>query len=395
MLDARDDRGAMTVEHFGQLVHDLQYGSFDTPESVLTGICAGLITMKPICAAGLFRLDQASDRLHWLALDPFDDDLMHRSLAQEHVPLSRMLLGKSAQVQLESGNPSGFVGIPAGMYDGAPLGLGVTVDRPFDDDELARLSSFGMTAGLIAENARLTGLFSEADEAASTAHLLGFIAHELRTPLTGMRGNIQLALMASRKGQHDRVPNRLEAAINSVDGMSGLVQKLLDVSRLERGAFPLSLDSGPIGQTITRAVDSCLDEPKSCIDRIPITGDTETAIEHDHQALQEAFCFLLNRLNWYLDEKTVPEIAIADSDVFVRVQISYAGSVISDKDLAVLMAPLSNTRPSNDHNDQLSLDLAYCRGVIRRHDGQIFVHSDTPSPNQQSIEILLPRRALA
>ena len=393
MLDAKDDRGAMTVEHFGQLVHDLQYGSFDTPESVLTGICAGLITMKPIRAAGLFRLDEASDRLHWLALDPFDDDLMHRSLVQEHVSLSGMLRGKSRQVQLESANPSGFVGMPAGMYDGAALGLGVTADRPFDDDELARLSSFSTTAGLIAENARLTGLFSEEDDASSTAHLLGFIAHELRTPLTGMRGNIQLALMANRKGQHDRIPNRLEAAIDSVDGMSGLVQKLLDVSRLERGAFPLTLDTGPIGQTITRSVDSCLDRPKSAIDRIPITGDTDTMIEHDHQTIQEAFCFLLNRITEYLDDKAIPEITIADSDVLVRVQVSYTGSVISDDDLAALMAPLSSTRLSSDRNDQLSLDLAYCRGVIRRHDGQIFVHADTPAPNQQSIEILLPRRA--
>ncbi|MDI3341422.1 MAG: HAMP domain-containing sensor histidine kinase [Sphaerobacter sp.] len=57
----------------------------------------------------------------------------------------------------------------------------------------------------------------------------------MRTPLTGLRGNVQLALMATRKHDYTRVPSRLEAALRLIDTMTGTVQNLQDMSLLERG----------------------------------------------------------------------------------------------------------------------------------------------------------------
>lgn len=392
MYYLRNDRGAMSTDHFDRLTHDIQQMSFSSPEHTLTRICAGLMTLEPIRAAGLFRLEETSEDLHWIALNPFDDDLMHRSLVQDRSDLINLLVNGTSQVQQERSDQSYFVSTPAGTFDGAPLGLGVSTERFLQDDEIERLGSFSVIAGLMAENARLHSLVSEDDEAGSTARLLGFIAHELRTPLTGMRGNIQLALMANRKGQHDRISNRLEAAISGVDAMTGLVQKLLDVSRLERDTFPLTLGTGKLGDTITQAVSSFLDQPDSELelDRIPITGDLDTVLEHDQQAMQDTLCFLLNGITPYLKDRAGPVINVLDDGVLVRIQVAYAGTEMSGDDLAALSAPLSSTRSSSERSDNLSLDLAFCRGVIRRHNGQIMLHADTPAPGHQMIDILLP-----
>lgn len=390
MYYPHDDRGAMSTDQFDRLTRDIQLLSFGSPEHILTRICAGLMTMEPIRAAGLFRFEEMSEDLHWIALNPVDDNLMLRSLVQDRSNLVNLLVNENSQVQRQIADRSYFVGTPAGTFDGAPLGLGVSTDRSLKDDEIGRLNSFSMIAGLMAENSRLQSLVSDDDEAGSTARLLGFVAHELRTPLTGMRGNIQLALMAIRKGQHERIPDRLEAAISSVDDMSGLVQKLLDVSRLERGAFPLTLGTGKIGDTINQAVTSFLDQPDSDLDHIPISGDIDIMFDHDQQAMQDTLCFLLNNIKPYLRDRAGPAITVFDDGVLIRIQIAYAGTELAGDDLAALSVPLSSTRPSSQRSDHLSLDLAFCRGVIRRHNGEIMLHADTPAPGHHMIDILLP-----
>jgi hypothetical protein len=60
---------------------------------------------------------------------------------------------------------------------------------------------------------------------------------------------------------------------------------------------------------------------------------------------------------------------------------------------ATLSVPLSGSRPSSERSDHLSLELAFCRGVVQKHHGQILVHTDYPSPSQHQIEILLPHKA--
>jgi signal transduction histidine kinase len=390
MQDLHNERDIMTVRIFDDLTHRLQYSSSESADAVLTDICSGLIEISTVRAAGLFRLDETSDSLHWIALEPDDDDLMHRFLVQNRKELISMLRGGSQTVQQEYTDQLPMVSVPAGAFDGAPLGIGISTNRPLESDEVERLSAFAVLAGLIAENTRLTSLLAEDDEAGSTARLLGFIAHELRTPLTGMRGNIQLAMMANRKGQHERIPSRLEAAINGVDNMTALVQKLLDVSRLERGAYPLSPTMGRIGESIQRGVESFLSESGDNPAVIPVDGDFDSEVHHDQQAFQETICLLLKSIAPYLEPSGSPVISIADDGVLVRIRIHYTGSRFSGDDLAALSAPLSSTRPSSERHDHLSLDLAYARGVIRRHSGQIVLHADSPAPGQQTIDILLP-----
>lgn len=70
---------------------------------------------------------------------------------------------------------------------------------------------------------------------------LAMISHELRTPLTAIKGYAQLLLRRAAKAGDTALKDELEAINRQVDTMTGLVQMLLDVGRMQSGKFELSL----------------------------------------------------------------------------------------------------------------------------------------------------------
>lgn len=388
------DDEAIFGDQLDRLSREIRQFPAASPETALTHACSRLAVIDPLSSAGVFRLDQTSQALEWVHLSDPPREFMNASLKRHHSGLSDMLSGGQS-LQINGDHPAAmggdvFIGLPAGDFNGAPLGLGLSSSRRLLDAELARLGTVGLLIGLLAENARLTQILTQEEDASSTARLIGFIAHELRTPLTGMRGNIQLALMANRKGQHERIPNRLEAAINGVDDMSGLVQQLLDVSRMERGAFSLNLSEAPINETVKEAVDAFQSDPRHDGFTVRFTGDADARITGDQSALQTMLCLLLKTSGQYSDGSGEMSTTVSHDGSTIQIDITYAGVPFSDGDRAALSAPLSSTRAASKQNDSLSLDLAYCRGVVHHHQGRIALQTDKPSPGQQTIEILLP-----
>ena len=380
-----------------RLREEIRQPSARSPYDTLEYACSRLAVINPLSAAGVFRFDGETDALAWIrfSLPPVEymTDALHanRSDLSNTLQTGQLFQSNDADEHLEP--RQFFVGLPAGDFDGSPVGLGLFSTRTLREDELSRLSSFGLLLGLIAENARLSQLIPDQDDSNSPARLIGYIAHELRTPLTGMRGNIQLAMMASKKGQHDRIPKRLEAAINGVDAMSGLVQKLLDVSRLERDAFPLTFHTVRAGELLSNAVAGFRDGAEPGRDSVQLSGDLDATISCDRDALQRTLTILLQTAAAYSGDSGELELSARESGEDLSIAVVYSGEQISADDLALLTTPLTSPGSSSSHDDHYSLDLAFSRGVIRQHGGWIALRSDRPDSGRQRIEIRLPTQA--
>jgi signal transduction histidine kinase len=395
MPDSRPNDGAVFGDQLNLLTTEIRQLPDLSPRAALEYACARLSAIDPLSSAGIFRRDKNSHALQWMHRSDGPADFMNHSLEQNQSGLSAILTNGSLR-QFDSAQNSSakrdiFIGVPAGDLEGEPVGLGLSSTRELKDVELSRLGPFASMLGLIAENARLSNMVASKDDGSSSARLIGFIAHELRTPLTGMRGNIQLALMASRKGQHDRVPKRLEAAINGVDDMSALVQQLLDVSRLERGTFQLNLALAGIGQTMASAIEAVSTEERFAARSLRVTHLDDVTLEHDQGALQRAFCYLLAASGRYATEMSEIECSVHDNGERATIRITYEGSEFSSEDQTALSGPLSSAHSASGRSDDLSLDLAFCRGIISHHNGHISLKSDSGAPRTHTIEITLPR----
>jgi Amt family ammonium transporter len=97
-------------------------------------------------------------------------------------------------------------------------------------------------------------LTSDSEADARVAEILGIAAHELRTPAT-----VILGLAATLAANRERMPeDQVHEAIVRLDRqanrMVGLLEDLLDLSRIQQGALEVALDSIDVAEAVSAAI---------------------------------------------------------------------------------------------------------------------------------------------
>ncbi len=107
--------------------------------------------------------------------------------------------------------------------------------------------SFGAVVGLTVTFQDVT---QEREVSRMKSDFVAFVTHQLRTPLAGIKWTLELAAGGSDSGE---VGTYIEDAREAADRLVGLVNDLLDVSRLEGGQMRLKPEETSLGE-LTRSV---------------------------------------------------------------------------------------------------------------------------------------------
>jgi signal transduction histidine kinase len=118
--------------------------------------------------------------------------------------------------------------------------------RAFGETETDILTRFAELASIVLENAKLWEELQRAKEDAETANraksqFLATMSHEIRTPMNAVLGFLKLSLEDAGLSEFHR--NNLSTAYHSANALLGLINDLLDISKLESGK--LELDERP------------------------------------------------------------------------------------------------------------------------------------------------------
>jgi signal transduction histidine kinase len=163
---------------------------------------------------------------------------------------------------------AGTVGVLSGLVLGrrvatAGRSLGVMArqlgdDRPAGRDAVAGAPSelVSLAAELEATSARLTE--ARAQSAAieqSRRQLVAWVSHDLRTPLAGIRAMVE-ALEDGVVDDTETVARYYRTMRKEVDRLSGLVDDLFELSRIEAGALGLDLERVPLDELVSEALAS-------------------------------------------------------------------------------------------------------------------------------------------
>jgi two-component system sensor histidine kinase KdpD len=130
--------------------------------------------------------------------------------------------------------------------------------RPLPASERRVLLAFAEQAALALQQGRLAAQAAEADRLAAgnsmRTALLAAVSHDLRTPLAG----IKAASSALRSTAVNLSPADREELVTTIDEsadrLAGLVDNLLDMSRLHAGAVSASLSATDVTEVVHRAV---------------------------------------------------------------------------------------------------------------------------------------------
>ena len=143
------------------------------------------------------------------------------------------------------------VEVPAGAY--GRLRLGATNRERFTEDEVATLSEF---AGAVALGyARYLDIREIQLNTERKSEFLASMSHELRTPMNAIKGFANL-LARREPNLTDRGKENLAKVDQASDHLLGMINDLLDLSKIEAGRMDVEATTFNIEELITSACDT-------------------------------------------------------------------------------------------------------------------------------------------
>lgn len=262
--------------------------------------------------------------------------------------------------------------IPAG--DGRVLALDGRLLRA-EDQQLV-----GAVAAQISVVLDRTRLAQQASTAAALAEsnktrtaLLAAAGHDLRTPLAGAKAAVSsLRSRDVRLSDVDR-GELLEAADASLDRLAGLVENLLDMSRLQAGAMAIRIEPTALDEVVARALDSLGPGGRDVVIDVPTNLPEARA---DAGLLERVVANVAANAIRFAPAGQAPVVrgSVLDDRVELRVVDRGPGVVPEDRDRIFLpFQRLGDT----DNSTGIGLGLAVARGLLEAMGGTLDAE-DTP-----------------
>ena len=251
----------------------------------------------------------------------------------------------------------------------------------FPEGTVELLQTFAAQSVLAIQNARL---FHEIEEkgrelAQVSQHKSQFLAnmsHELRTPLNAILGYTELILDSVYGEKPDRMRTVLQRIERNGKHLLGLINDVLDLSKIEAGQLTLSLapySLKDVVQSVYSAVEP-LAADKNLAFKIEVARDLPRGIGDERRLTQ----VLLNLVGNAIKFADAGEVTInaASNNVCFQVSVRDRGPGISEADQAKLFQEFQQADNSiTRKKGGTGLGLAISKRIIEMHGGKISLHS--------------------
>jgi GAF domain-containing protein/HAMP domain-containing protein len=303
---------------------------------------------------------------------------------------------------IEISQRTGFhtiLGVPL-LREGNPIGvmiMGRGTMRPFTDKQIELASTFADQAVIAIENVRLFEEIQDKSRQVEEAsqHKSQFLAnmsHELRTPLNAILGYTELILDDIYGEAPDKMRNVLQRIQTNGKHLLGLINDVLDLSKIEAGQLVLTLNDYSIKdmmQGVYVAIEPLAGNKKL---GFKLEAPTDLPRAHgDERRLSQVLLNLVGNAIKFTDTGEVAMKAEAANGSYT-ISVRDTGPGIAEADQAKIFEEFKQSESAQTKaKGGTGLGLSIAKRIVEMHGGRLWVESSLGSGSTFFVE--LPVRA--
>jgi signal transduction histidine kinase len=267
----------------------------------------------------------------------------------------------------------------------------------FEPEIVRLLQSFASQSAIAIQNARL---FREIEDKSrqleiSSQHKSQFLAnmsHELRTPLNAILGYTELIQDGIYGAPSEKITAVLERVQANGKHLLGLINDVLDLSKIEAGQLTLSLNDYSLKDTVHTVVTAT--EPLAAEKKLPLKVEVARDLpagRGDERRIAQVLLNLVGNAIKFTDAGEVRIAASAANGVF-SVAVADTGPGIPPAEQARIFEEFHQVDSSSTRKKGgTGLGLAIAKRIVELHGGRIWVESEVGQGSTFRFE--LPVRA--
>jgi len=233
------------------------------------------------------------------------------------------------------------------------------------------LEAFAAQATIALRQERLEEAAATADSLAEVDRLrtalLNAVSHDLRTPLASAKAAVGTLRMSDLVLTEEDRTELLATAEESLDRLSGLVENLLDMSRLQAGGLALAIQPIDVADVISAAVTSLGPAGASVVIRVP---EDTPEVQADPALLERAIANLVQNAVRFSSPDMPPQMTASTLGSAVEIRVIDCGPGVPETDWQQIFLPFQRLG-DRDNTSGVGLGLALSRGLVEAMSGTL------------------------
>lgn len=211
-------------------------------------------------------------------------------------------------------------------------------------------------------------------------HLIANVSHELRTPISALQAVLENLI----DGVSTSDPSTFATMLKQVERLAGLVEQLLDLSRLEAGTVPLDKRLFSLKATMQDAIEEC-------VAKVPIrleVAPPELLCMGDPEKIHQVVANLLDNAVRHSPDQGIVTMSAEANPGGITIAVSDDGPGISRDEASRVFERFYRSDAARSPSAGGSgLGLAIARWIVDLHGGRIWVDPGRQSGCRMVVEL--------